>query len=57
LLLPILAVAHIVMGWLNTTTYVARTPKIAKAVWVCTMIFLVMVFSPDKSPRFIYFQF
>ncbi len=57
LLLPLLAVAHVVMGWLNTTNIVERTPKITKVIWCCAMMMLVIVFSPDKSPRFIYFQF
>jgi hypothetical protein len=45
------------MGKLNQTDWLSRTPKLAKAAWVCAMIFLVVVFSPDRSPRFIYFQF
>jgi alginate O-acetyltransferase complex protein AlgI len=57
ILLPVLAAAHIFVGKLNQTDWLNRTPKLAKAVWVCAMIFLVVVFSPDRSPRFIYFQF
>lgn len=57
ILLPVLAAAHIFMGKLNQSDWLNRTPKLAKAAWVCAMLFLVIVFSPDRSPRFIYFQF
>ncbi|HEY9788009.1 MAG TPA: MBOAT family O-acyltransferase [Candidatus Obscuribacterales bacterium] len=57
LLLPLLAIAHVVMGWINQTSLVQRSPKLVKAAWCCAMMFLIIVFSPDKSPRFIYFQF
>lgn len=57
LLLPLLALAHIAMGYINKTNFIERTPKFAKIAWCCAMIFVVLVFSPDKSPRFIYFQF
>jgi alginate O-acetyltransferase complex protein AlgI len=57
LLLPILALAHLGMGMIDKTTLVKRTPKFAKASWCFLLIFLIIVFSPDKSPRFIYFQF
>jgi len=57
ILLPLLAIAHIFMGWLDRSGWVARSPMLLKAAWCVVMILLVVVFSPDKSPRFIYFQF
>ncbi len=57
LLLPILAVSHLVMGWIDKTDMVKASPKVLKAAWCLLMMLLVMEFSPDKSPRFIYFQF
>lgn len=57
LLLPLLAVAHVLMGFIDKTTMVKDSPKLAKAIWCFVMMFLIIVFSPDKSPRFIYFQF
>ncbi len=57
LLLPILAVSHLVMGWLDSTDLVKRSPKLLKAAWCLALMLLIMEFSPDKSPRFIYFQF
>ncbi len=55
--LPILAIAHIVMGKIDKTSFVENSPKLVKAAWCVAMILLIVVFSPDKSPRFIYFQF
>jgi len=57
LLLPLYAVSHIFMSWLDKTTLVKRSPIPLKVVWCAVMMLLVVIFSPDKSPRFIYFQF
>ncbi len=57
LLLPVLAISHLVMGWLDKTNFVGRCPRVAKAAWCLALMLLIMIFSPDKSPRFIYFQF
>lgn len=35
----------------------ARVPTTLRAVWVAALIGLLIVFAPDTSPRFIYFQF
>jgi len=57
LLLPLYAVSHFVMAWLNKTTLVRRSPMPLKVAWCAVMMLLIVIFSPDKSPRFIYFQF
>ncbi|MBX9695671.1 MAG: MBOAT family protein [Cyanobacteria bacterium] len=57
LVLPLLAVAHVGMEWLDRSRLVERSPWALKAAWCFILMFLIMVFSPDKSPRFIYFQF
>lgn len=57
ILLPILAGAHLVCGWLSGRDLLARTPKLLKAIYCLALICLIVVFSPDQSPRFIYFQF
>ena len=57
LLLPLLAVAHVAMGYIDKTNWVARSPRFVKAAFCFILMFCVIVFSPDKSPRFIYFQF
>lgn len=57
LLLPVLAIAHILMGCVDKTNFVQRSPKLLKVAWCSIMMFLIIVFSPDRAPRFIYFQF
>jgi hypothetical protein len=57
LLLPLLIVAHFFMGYANKHIDFNRTPKFLKVTWCFAMMFIVLTFSPDKSPRFIYFQF
>lgn len=56
-LLPVLAVSHIVMGYVDKTNWVERSPRLVKAAWCCALMLMILVFSPDKSPKFIYFQF
>ncbi|MBX9952104.1 MAG: hypothetical protein K2Y39_23220 [Candidatus Obscuribacterales bacterium] len=57
LLLPVLALSHIIMGYVDKTKWVERSPRLVKAAWCCALMFMILVFSPDKSPKFIYFQF
>jgi hypothetical protein len=57
LLLPMLAAAHIIMGKIDKTNLVARCPIPIKAAWCVAMFLIIVVLSPDRSPRFIYFQF
>jgi hypothetical protein len=57
IILPLLAVSHILMGWVNRQPLIERSPKLLKATWCLALLLLIVVFSPDKSPRFIYFQF
>lgn len=57
LLLPILAVAHFVMYYVKEKNLLASVPKPLKAVYCLALMFVILTFSPDKSPRFIYFQF
>ena len=57
LLLPVLALSHIIMGYLDKTKWVERSPRLVKAAWCCALMLMILVFSPDKSPKFIYFQF
>lgn len=57
MILPLLAAAHLLMGYINKTGVLVRVPRPAKAVYCFALMFIILVFSPDKSPRFIYFQF
>ena len=57
LLLPLLAIGHFVMGYVNDKKLLDRVPMGMKAVYCFTLMVIILAFSPDKSPRFIYFQF
>jgi D-alanyl-lipoteichoic acid acyltransferase DltB (MBOAT superfamily) len=56
-ILPLVALSHLLMGWLREKRVLENSPLPLKAVWCLSLLLLVIVFSPDKSPRFIYFQF
>jgi alginate O-acetyltransferase complex protein AlgI len=57
-IMPALVVGHIAMGWLQKhPLLIERSPKLLKATWCLALMLLIVIFSPDKSPRFIYFQF
>ena len=56
LILPVLALAHIICGQIKDGA-LKQSPRLVKAGFVLVMMLCVMIFSPDKSPRFIYFQF
>ncbi len=57
LLLPVLIVSQIIVNWLNDKRFYQSPPwGIQVAVMVILMCVLT-IFSPDSSPRFIYFQF
>jgi len=57
LLLPILAVSHVVMYYVKERNLLLSVPRPAKAAFCFVLMFVILTFSPDKSPRFIYFQF
>ncbi len=57
LILPLLAAGHIACYFIGKAGLLAKTPQLARAAFVLSMILAVVIFSPDKSPRFIYFQF
>lgn len=56
-LLPILVASHFIMGYVNQKKLLDGTPKGLKAVYCFALMVIILAFSPDKSPRFIYFQF
>jgi D-alanyl-lipoteichoic acid acyltransferase DltB (MBOAT superfamily) len=57
LLLPLLMAGHFFMNYVKEKNLLLSIPKPLKAAYCFAMIFVVLAFSPDKSPRFIYFQF
>lgn len=57
LILPVLMISQVVIDWLNNKRIYQSPPW---ALQVCVMVALMCVltvFSPDTSPKFIYFQF
>ena len=57
LLLPVLAVSHFAMNYIKEKNLLLHVPKPLKAAYCFILMFVILTFSPDKSPRFIYFQF
>lgn len=57
LILPILMVAQIVVFWLNGKKFYESPPFALQVGVMVAMMCLLTIFSPDTSPRFIYFQF
>ena len=57
LLLPVLFLAHFGMDYINKKGLVDKMPFSLKAAYCFALMFIVVVFSPDTSPKFIYFQF
>ena len=57
LLLPGLIISQIVVNWLNDKP-IYQSPPWAMQVAIMVLLMCVLtIFSPDSSPRFIYFQF
>jgi D-alanyl-lipoteichoic acid acyltransferase DltB (MBOAT superfamily) len=59
LILPLvllLLFAGQIAGWLNEKLKLVL-PSPLEAAWLAALVCILMVFSPDTSPRFIYFQF
>ncbi|OPZ89497.1 MAG: Peptidoglycan O-acetyltransferase [bacterium ADurb.Bin425] len=57
LILPVLAVMHYLSGLVSGIDLNKKVPRFCKIGYAFALMFLILVFSPDKSPRFIYFQF
>ena len=57
LLLPALMVAQVVVNWLNKKPFYQTPPWAFQVGAMVAMMCLLTIFSPDTSPRFIYFQF
>lgn len=56
-ILPALAIGHVLMEWIKRRDWATKSPLLIKTAWCLAMILLIVIFTPDKSPRFIYFQF
>lgn len=56
-LLPILGISHLIMGYVDRSGILQRSSPPLRAAYCLVLMLIVLIFSPDKSPRFIYFQF
>jgi alginate O-acetyltransferase complex protein AlgI len=56
-ILPALMISHVVVNWLNDKPIYKSPPWALQVGMMVAMMCLLTIFSPDTSPRFIYFQF
>lgn len=56
-LIPGLMLAHLVVNWLNDKKFYQQPPWAVQVGVMVALMCLLTIFSPDSSPRFIYFQF
>ncbi|HEY9871573.1 MAG TPA: MBOAT family O-acyltransferase [Candidatus Obscuribacterales bacterium] len=57
IILPLLMISHVVVNWLNGKKFYEHPPWAVQVGVMVAMMCLLTIFSPDTSPRFIYFQF
>jgi alginate O-acetyltransferase complex protein AlgI len=57
LLLPVLMISQVAVNWLNDKKIFKSPPWVLQVSMMVAMMCLLTIFSPDTSPRFIYFQF
>jgi alginate O-acetyltransferase complex protein AlgI len=56
-LLPTLMIAQVAVNWLNDKKFYKSPPWAMQVGVMVALMCLLTIFSPDSSPRFIYFQF
>lgn len=57
LIIPALMISHVVVNWLSDKKIYQSPPWALQVGMMVLMMCLLTIFSPDTSPRFIYFQF
>lgn len=57
LLIPALMLSHLIVNWLNNKKIYLSPPWPLQVATMVAMLCLLTIFSPDTSPKFIYFQF
>ena len=57
LIIPALMLSHLIVNWLNDKKFYKSPPWAVQVGVMVVLMCLLTVFSPDSSPRFIYFQF
>jgi alginate O-acetyltransferase complex protein AlgI len=56
-LLPTILVGQVLLYWMRERVPSKQYPRVLRAAYGATLIFLITAFASDTSPRFIYFQF
>jgi alginate O-acetyltransferase complex protein AlgI len=57
LILPLLMISHVVVNWLNDKKFYQSPPWAVQVSVMVVLMCVLTIFSPDSSPKFIYFQF
>lgn len=57
LIIPALMVSHVVVNWLNDKKFYLSPPWAVQVGVMVALMCVLTIFSPDSSPKFIYFQF
>lgn len=57
LIVPALMVSHLVVNWLNDKKFYQSPPWAMQVAVMVVLMCVLTIFSPDSSPKFIYFQF
>jgi alginate O-acetyltransferase complex protein AlgI len=57
LILPVLFVSHVTVNWLNDKKFYLSPPWALQVGVMVALMCILTIFSPDSSPKFIYFQF
>ncbi len=50
-------ISHVVVNWLNDKKFYQSPPWAMQVAVMVILMCVLTIFSPDSSPKFIYFQF
>lgn len=57
LLIPSFIIGQVVLNRIQKFVPIKQSPRFVKVLYAAMITFLLLAFSPDNSPRFIYYQF
>jgi hypothetical protein len=57
LILPVLMASTLIINWMNDKKFYQSPPWAVQVTVMVALMCLLTIFTPDSSPRFIYFQF
>jgi D-alanyl-lipoteichoic acid acyltransferase DltB (MBOAT superfamily) len=57
LIIPALMLSHLIVNWFNDKQFYKSPPWAVQVGVMVTLMCALTIFSPDNSPKFIYFQF